>query len=70
MSLLPIRVAKAEDRMGKKVKVNDKATPIDNFVESILDSTHAGAVSTRHGIGGDWKKVDVQIEKSNRKSLL
>ena len=49
MSLSPIRVAKAEDLMGKKVKVNDKATPIDNFVESILDSTHAGAVSTRHG---------------------
>ena len=52
--------------MTIKLKANDKEKPLNDFVESILDSTSDGAVTTLHGENGDWKKVDIQIEKSNR----
>lgn len=52
--------------MTIKLKANDKEKSLNDFVESILDSTTDGAVITMHGENGDWKKVDIEIEKSNR----
>ncbi len=52
--------------MSVKLKVNDKEIPLNEFVENILGSTISGAVTTLHGVDGDWKKIDIQIEKSTR----
>jgi hypothetical protein len=53
--------------MSVKLKVNDKEIPINDFVESILSGTIAGAVTTLHGVDGDWKKIEIHIQKqSNR----
>ena len=48
--------------MGVKLKVDGKDIPINEFVESILAGTIAGAVTTLHGVSEDWKKIEIQIE--------
>jgi hypothetical protein len=49
--------------MSVQLKVDGKVIPINEFVESILGGTVTGAVTTLHGVGGDWRKIEVQIER-------
>ncbi len=49
--------------MGVQLKVDGKIIPINEFVESILSGTISGAVTTLHGVGGDWRKIEIQIER-------
>jgi hypothetical protein len=49
--------------MAVKLKVDGKDIPINEFVESILGGTIAGAVTTLHGVGADWRKIEIQIEQ-------
>lgn len=49
--------------MGAKLTVDGKEIPLNEFVESILAGTIAGAVSTLHGVGEDWKKIEIKIER-------
>jgi len=46
-----------------KLKVNDKEIPLNDFVESLLANTIAGAVTTLHGVDGEWRKIEIQIQK-------
>ena len=49
--------------MTVKLKVDGKDIPINEFVESILGGSIVGAVSTLHGIDGDWGKIEIQIQR-------
>ena len=49
--------------MGVKLKVDEKEIPLNEFVESILAGTIAGAVTTLHGVSADWRKIEIQIQK-------
>jgi len=47
-----------------KLRVNDKEIPMNDFVEHILANTIAGAVTTLHGVDAEWRKIEIQIQKS------
>jgi hypothetical protein len=49
--------------MAVKLKVDGKDIPINEFVESILGGTMVGAVTTLHGVGAGWRKIEIQIER-------
>lgn len=49
--------------LAAKLVVDGKEIPINDFVTRILSSTVAGAVTTLHGVGEDWKKIEIQIER-------
>ncbi len=49
--------------MGLKLKVDDKEIPLNEFVESLMNGTITGAVSSLKGIKEDWKKIEIEIEK-------
>jgi len=49
--------------LGVKLKVDGKDIPINEFVENILTGTVVGAVTTLHGIEGNWRKIEIQIER-------
>lgn len=49
--------------MGVKLNVDGKDIPINEFVESILAGTITGAVTTLHGVGEEWKKIEIKIER-------
>ena len=49
--------------MGMKLKVDGKEIPLNEFVERILSGTITGAVSSLKGIKGEWKKIEVEIQK-------
>lgn len=49
--------------MGAKLVVDGKEIPMNDFVTEILSSTVVGAVTTLHGVGMDWKKIEVKIER-------
>jgi hypothetical protein len=46
-----------------KLKVDGKEIPLNEFVERILNGTIAGAVGSLKGIKGDWKKIEIEIQK-------
>jgi hypothetical protein len=46
-----------------KLKVDGQEIPLNEFVEKILSGTVTGAVTTLRGIDGDWKKIEIEIEK-------
>jgi len=46
-----------------KLKVDGKEIPINAFVERFLSGTLTGAVSSLKGIDGNWKKVEIEIQK-------
>ena len=50
-------------QLAVKLNVDGKEIPINEFVESILTGTIAGAVTTLHGVGEDWKKIEIKIER-------
>jgi hypothetical protein len=50
--------------MAVQLKVDGKAIPINEFVESILAGTVAGAITTLHGVSEEWKKIEIQIERA------
>jgi hypothetical protein len=50
--------------MGVKLSVDNKSIPLNEFVESILAGTIAGAVTTLHGVDANWCKIEIQIEKA------
>lgn len=49
--------------MGVKLQVDGKEIPLNEFVESILAGTIAGAVTTLNGVGEEWKKIEIPIER-------
>ena len=49
--------------MTIKLKVDGQEIPLNEFVEKILSGTVTGAVTTLRGIDGDWKKIEIEIEK-------
>jgi hypothetical protein len=49
--------------LAAKLFVDGKEIPLNDFVTRILSSTVAGAVTTLHGVGEDWKKIDIKIER-------
>jgi hypothetical protein len=49
--------------MGVQLKVDGKIIPINEFVESILGGTITGAITTLHGVGEDWGKIEILIER-------
>ncbi len=49
--------------MGAKLVVDGKEIPLNNFVTSIISSTVVGALTTLHGVGEDWKKIEIKIER-------
>ncbi|MCL5878069.1 MAG: hypothetical protein M1540_09695 [Candidatus Bathyarchaeota archaeon] len=49
--------------MGLQLKVDGKVIPINEFVESILNGTVTGAVTTLKGVREDWKKIEIQVER-------
>jgi len=46
-----------------KLKVDGKDIPLNDFVESILNGTMTGAVTSLKGIKEDWKKIEITIQK-------
>jgi|OpeIllAssembly_1097287.scaffolds.fasta_scaffold266029_3 hypothetical protein len=46
-----------------KLKVDGKDIPLNEFVESILNGTMTGAVTSLKGIKEDWKKIEISIQK-------
>jgi hypothetical protein len=51
------------EQLGIKLQVDGKEIPINEFVESILAGTITGAVTTLHGVGEEWKKIEIKIER-------
>ncbi len=49
--------------MGLNLKVDGKDIPLNEFVEKILNGTIVGAVTSLRGIRGDWKNIEIEIEK-------
>jgi hypothetical protein len=49
--------------LGAKLIVDGKEIPLNEFVESILAGTITGAVTTLHGVGEEWKKIEIKIER-------
>jgi len=49
--------------MSIKLKVDGKEIPLNEFVEKILGGTIAGAVTSLHGIGADWQKLEIEIQR-------
>ncbi|MCW3983566.1 MAG: hypothetical protein NWE96_06170 [Candidatus Bathyarchaeota archaeon] len=49
--------------MGLQLKVDGKVIPLNDFVESILNGTVTGAVTTLKGVREDWKKIEIQVER-------
>jgi len=49
--------------VGAKLIVDGKEIPLNDFVESILAGTIVGAVTTLHGVGEQWKKIEIKIER-------
>ena len=49
--------------MGLQLKIDGKVIPINEFVESILNGTVTGAVTTLKGVREDWKKIEIQVER-------
>jgi len=47
-----------------KLKVDGKEIPVKEFVENILSGSIVGAVTTLHGIKEDWKKIEIEIQKT------
>jgi hypothetical protein len=49
--------------LGAKLIVDGKEIPLNEFVENILAGTITGAVTTLHGVGEDWKKIEIKVER-------
>ncbi|HSQ49547.1 MAG TPA: hypothetical protein VLL96_07685 [Candidatus Deferrimicrobiaceae bacterium] len=49
--------------MTLKLKVDGNDIPLNEFVESILNGTITGAVTSLKGIKEDWKKIEISIQK-------
>jgi hypothetical protein len=49
--------------LAVKLNVDGKEIPLNDFVEHILASTISGAVTTLHGVGEEWKKIEIKIER-------
>ncbi len=49
--------------LAAKLVVDGKEIPLNDFVTRILSSTVADAVTTLHGVGEDWKKIEIKIER-------
>jgi hypothetical protein len=49
--------------LSLKLKVDGKEIPLNEFVEKILAGTLTGAVASLKGIKGDWKKIEIEIQK-------
>jgi hypothetical protein len=49
--------------LGAKLVVDGKEIPINHFVAELLSGSVTGAVTTLHGVGTDWKKIEVKIER-------
>jgi len=49
--------------LSLKLKVDGKEIPLNEFVEKILAGTLTGAVTSLKGIKGDWKKIEIEIQK-------
>jgi hypothetical protein len=49
--------------LGVKLQVDGKEISINEFVERILAGTITGAVTTLHGVGEEWKKIEIKIER-------
>jgi hypothetical protein len=49
--------------LSLKLKVDGKEIPLNEFVENILSGTLTGAVGSLKGIKGDWKKIELEIQK-------
>ncbi len=49
--------------MTVKLSVDGKEIPINDFVADILAGTVTGAVTTLHGVSGEWKKIEIKIER-------
>ncbi len=47
-----------------KVKVDGKDIPLNEFVEKILSGTIVGAITSLRGINEDWKKMEIEIQKT------
>jgi len=47
--------------MDMKLKVDGKNIPLNEFVESILNGTIVGAVTSLKGIRENWKKIEISI---------
>ena len=49
--------------MSLKLRVDGKEIPLNEFVERIISGSLIGAVTSLKGISGDWKKIEIEIEK-------
>jgi hypothetical protein len=49
--------------METRLYVDGKEIGLNEFVNSILGGTVAGAVESLRGVGVNWKKIVIEIEK-------
>ena len=50
-------------QLDTKLFVDGKEIDLNEFVNSILAGTVAGAIGSLRGISKDWKKIVIEIEK-------
>jgi hypothetical protein len=49
--------------LALKLKVDGKEIPLNEFVEKFMSGSITGAVTSLKGINGNWKKIEIEIEK-------
>ncbi len=49
--------------MEIELKVDGEYIAMNEFVQSILSGTIAGAVEQLHGVDDDWKEINIKIIK-------
>ncbi len=45
------------------LEIDGKKIPVNDFVRKILCGMIAGAIGTLHGVGNDWKTIDVSLRR-------
>ena len=50
--------------MSLTLRVDGKEIPLNEFVGRMLSGSITGAVTSLKGIKDDWKKIEIEIEKT------
>lgn len=45
------------------LEIDGKKIPMNDFVRKILCGMIAGSIGTLHGVGNDWKTIDISLRR-------
>jgi hypothetical protein len=51
------------DEIDIVLEVDGKKIPMNDFVKNILSGMVTGSIGTLHGVGNDWKTVNIRLNR-------